>query len=147
MKEISLEEQKKIILNILVDFDRVCRNNNIRYTLAYGSLLGAVRHKGFIPWDDDIDIIVAREDYNRLMLILNNELTSNHEFITVKNNKGFSAPLAKIIDNTTVLIQLGKTTDSISLGAYIDVFVYDWVPADFQERKKVFKKAIFLQKI
>ena len=63
MQELSLEKQKLIMLEILLDFDKVCRNNGIRYSLAYGTLLGAVRHQGFIPWDDDIDVIVFRADY------------------------------------------------------------------------------------
>ena len=58
MQELSLEKQKLLMLEILLDFDKVCRNNGIRYSLAYGTLLGAVRHQGFIPWDDDIDVIV-----------------------------------------------------------------------------------------
>lgn len=52
MQELSLEKQKLLMLEILLDFDKVCRNNGIRYSLAYGTLLGAVRHQGFIPWDD-----------------------------------------------------------------------------------------------
>ena len=71
MQELSLEKQKLLMLEILLDFDKVCRNNGIRYSLAYGTLLGAVRHQGFIPWDDDIDVIVFRADYEKLIQILN----------------------------------------------------------------------------
>ena len=53
---------KKIALEILIDFDNLCRKNNIKYSLAYGTLIGAIRHKGYIPWDDDIDVIMLREE-------------------------------------------------------------------------------------
>ena len=147
MKEITKEEQKQLILDILIDFDQVCRNNNIPYSLAYGTLLGAVRHKGFIPWDDDIDVIVTRDNYNKLIDILNVKLQNNHKFICVENTQGFSAPLGKIIDNTTILKQIGHYSDKIDLGVYIDVFVYDWIPVDKKRQKKILNKAVFLDKL
>lgn len=97
MQELSLEKQKLLMLEILLDFDKVCRNNGIRYSLAYGTLLGAVRHQGFIPWDDDIDVIVFRADYEKLIQILNSQMQGNHSFICVENNPGFSAPLGKLL--------------------------------------------------
>lgn len=145
MQELSLEKQKLLMLEILLDFDKVCRNNGIRYSLAYGTLLGAVRHQGFIPWDDDIDVIVFRADYEKLIQILNSQMQGNHSFICVENNPGFSAPLGKIIDNTTILEQSGHFSDRINLGVYIDVFPYDMVPEKKSDRKKVLKKAVFLQ--
>ena len=147
MREISKEEQKCLILDILIDFDKVCKNNNIPYSLAYGTLLGAVRHKGFIPWDDDIDVIVTRENYVKLIDILNAKLQTNHKFICVENTKGFSAPLGKIIDNTTLLKEQGHYSDKIDLGVYIDVFVYDWIPVGKYEQNIVLNKAVFLTKL
>ena len=64
MKKLTLDEVKKIQLEILAYIDSFCKNNNISYFINYGTLLGAVRHKGFIPWDDDIDISMDREHYN-----------------------------------------------------------------------------------
>lgn len=65
-KEINVEELKQIQLDILKFVDKFCKENNLKYYLAYGTLLGAVRHKGYIPWDDDIDIIMFREDYENI---------------------------------------------------------------------------------
>ena len=65
MRQIDLEEKKKIQLEILDSIHSFCLHNDIKYSLGYGSLLGAVRHGGFIPWDDDIDIIMLRDDYTR----------------------------------------------------------------------------------
>ena len=73
MRKMSLEEIKETELNILVDFDKLCKENNLYYTLCGGTLLGAIRHKGFIPWDDDIDIGMYREDYERLKAAVIND--------------------------------------------------------------------------
>ena len=71
MKELTLEELKEIEFEILKVFDAFCKENNIRYFLAFGTLLGAIRYKKFIPWDDDVDVLVPREDYERLVKIFN----------------------------------------------------------------------------
>ena len=63
----DVRELQKRLLGIVVDFDRVCREHQLRYYVTYGSMLGAVRHRGFIPWDDDIDLGMPRDDYDRLI--------------------------------------------------------------------------------
>ena len=67
MKELTLQELKEIEFDILKMFDAFCKENNIRYFLVFGTLLGAIRYKKFIPWDDDVDVLVPREDYERLL--------------------------------------------------------------------------------
>ena len=141
MRELGLEEQKTILLEILADFDRVCRENGIKYSIAYGTLLGAVRHRGFIPWDDDVDVLVLREDYEKLRKILGEELEEGHRFICCEDEKRFTAPLAKIIDTRTVLRQLEHRSDRMDLGVYIDIFVLDYIPNDPEEREKTLKTA------
>ena len=67
MKELTIEEHKKLALDILIDVADFCEKNGIRYFLAYGTLIGAIRHKGYIPWDDDIDIMIPRPDYDKFL--------------------------------------------------------------------------------
>ena len=71
MRKLELEEIKQLQLNILDVFDAFCREHGLRYQLAYGTLIGAVRHKGYIPWDDDIDLVMPIEDYKRMTEIVN----------------------------------------------------------------------------
>ena len=70
-------------IEVLEDVNRVCKKNNISYFVTYGTLLGAVRHRGFIPWDDDIDICMPRSDYNRFMAIAKKELPEGYEILVV----------------------------------------------------------------
>ena len=77
-KEMTLGEVQNISLDILVHFHNFCIANNIKYSLGYGTLIGAIRHKGFIPWDDDVDVDMMREDYERFAQIFNNS-TSNSD--------------------------------------------------------------------
>ena len=85
-KPISFEEKRSIQLEMLKEIDAFCRNNGIKYSLAFGTLLGAIRHKGFIPWDDDIDIMMFREEYEKLCKIAPSEFTHPYFFQTEKTS-------------------------------------------------------------
>ena len=147
MIRISLDEVKKIALEILVDFDRVCVKNGLRYSLAYGTLLGAVRHRGFIPWDDDIDIIMPREDYNLFSQIADIELKDKYKLISINTDNRFGNPLPKIIDTGTVLHQEGHMTEQMDLGIYIDLFIVDKVPKNCFKRKVLYSMCKMYQKM
>lgn len=142
--EINNEQFKEIALNILLDFDKVCRENGIKYSLAYGTLLGAVRHKGYIPWDDDIDIIMLREEYEKFLKI-RNKLSEQHTFISIETNDLYSASLAKIYDNRTVLKET-LHRDLCDIGVYIDIFVYDFVPENVIKRRMLYYFALASRK-
>ena len=123
MKTIEVDEMKRIQLLILIDVANFCEENGIRYFLAAGTMLGAVRHHGFIPWDDDIDISLPRPDYNRLINEYKNRRYVLHCW---DNERDFLCPYTKIEDPETVLIDnldFGK-----SIGVNIDVFPVDGLP-------------------
>lgn len=126
MEELSLEEIKKVQLDILIYVDKICRDNNIEYSLAYGTLIGAIRHKGFIPWDDDIDIILKRSEYNKLLDILYSEENGKYKVFSPKD-EGYFYPYAKVSDLSTI-IREKNWPDYKDLGVNIDIFPIDFVP-------------------
>ncbi|MFB8588364.1 phosphorylcholine transferase LicD [Enterococcus casseliflavus] len=118
-----MSDLQKKLLNMMKDFHEFCENNNIKYYVIGGTFLGAVRHKGFIPWDDDIDIIIPRSDYNRLKS-LEHKLPKNLELMTkgFKNEKGTFA-YQKLVDRNTTLVE--NINEKRILGIYIDIFPLD----------------------
>lgn len=121
-----LRKQQLRMLEILLYVDRVCKEHNIRYWLSSGTLLGAVRHGGFIPWDDDLDIEMLREDYDRFI----KAFKDNDDFAlqTHKNDKYFLLPFAKIRDKHTLIEELGNNENYKHRGIFIDVFCLEESP-------------------
>ena len=103
MEKIGIKEIQKHLLGIAKEFDRICTKHNIPYFMLYGTMLGAIRHKGFIPWDDDMDFGVPIEYYKQLEGILENELQSPYRLCTFKNNPASVLPYIKIEDSSTVM--------------------------------------------
>ncbi|HOU67502.1 MAG: LicD family protein [Paludibacteraceae bacterium] len=127
MRHISLDELKQIQLNIMKTVHQFCVDNGLKYTLAYGSMLGAVRHGGFIPWDDDIDIIMPRKDYD--VFVRN----FRHEYINVYDSRkdiDYCYPFAKAVDSRTVL---EENTALENHGVDIDIFPLDDMFDDYSE--------------
>ena len=135
MIKVSDEERKKIQLSILKEIKNICEKENITYYLAYGTLLGAVRHKGFIPWDDDIDIMMPRKDYDRFI-----HLTKNNAFevISIETNNKYIYSFAKAVDYNTKLVVEGIRC-SLQMGVYVDIFPIDNVGNSYKEGKQFFK--------
>ena len=96
MNELTLDELKGIEFDILKHFDAFCKEHNIRYYLAYGTLLGAIRYKKFIPWDDDVDVLVPREDYERLLKIYKDN--AQYKLYAFEKDGKFNCPYAKLCD-------------------------------------------------
>ncbi len=138
-------------LEILVYLDEVCRQQNLTYYLAYGTLLGAIRHKGFIPWDDDVDIWMPRKDYMLLLEYLRQKGEEGRFVI----NEGKYKPkgdrpseLQMRILDTQTQIQRGYANTTITAYAWIDIFALDTFPDKKQKRYlKTFKKKLFWYKI
>lgn len=123
MRELELEEIRNIQLDILKEVSDFCDENNLTYFLCGGTLLGAIRHEGYIPWDDDIDIMMPKPDYERLIEGFKSEDLKlyNHNSI-----KGYNNPFVKISDTKTKAI--GRGIKDYEIGVNIDVFPLDGFP-------------------
>lgn len=140
MKKIGLEECHKLLLEIAKEFARICERNNIPYYMLGGTMLGAIRHKGFIPWDDDMDFGIPREYYNQALKILEKELPEKYKCCTYIKNDAVKAPFAKITDTTTRMddlkIDLPKEKQ---IGLNIDIFPLDYCNNNDKKIKTIYK--------
>ena len=142
MKELDINEIRSYQLGILTEVDSFCKRNNICYSLSGGTLIGAVRHNGYIPWDDDIDIMMLREDYERFC----NEFKSEHcKVYTHKNTKEYDYTFAKVSDERTFLEEYSNQ-DNI-LGINIDVFPIDNYSNDLVLSKKSYRIVEFYRNL
>ena len=124
MKEITPQELQEIQLQILAYIDRVCTEHHLTYFLDAGTLLGAVRHKGFIPWDDDIDLLMPRKDYEKLFQILKDDET--YPMINRHNAPNYIVPFSKVYDKRTCIKE--KVVDNPSYGVFVDIVPFDNLP-------------------
>ena len=127
-------------LDMAKEFKRICNKNNINYFMDSGTLLGAVRHKGFIPWDDDLDFGMLREDYEKFLKIATAELDSKYFLQTWKNDDGFPYGFSKIRKKNTVYVEAIDQKTSGHKELWIDIFPYDVYPDNVDCRKEQGKK-------
>lgn len=124
MKKIETEEMKKLELDMLIDVAKFCDENDIRYYLSGGTLLGAVRHKGFIPWDDDIDISMPRPDYLKFVSTYNGS-SEFYQVQSIENNDKYWRTFAKVFDTRTYLKEDAIRMPKDGNGVFIDIFPID----------------------
>ena len=130
-----------VLLDLLLEFDRVCKKHGIKYMIDGGTLLGAMRHGGFIPWDDDIDIVILREEYEKLQKVAKDEFMHPYFFQTYATDKGYPRNFARLRNSETTAIQRfeihnGRPLFAYNQGAFIDIFIEDNVPADVETRNQ-----------
>lgn len=140
MKKMEIKEQKKIMIELLEYFDKVCRKNNIKYSLIGGSLIGAIRHKGIIPWDDDIDVILLKNEYLKLIQILEDKNDSRYKLLTINNCRGYNFPFPKLVDKRTFVVEPKLLNQIEEYGIFIDIFSYSNTSNSEKIRIKDFKK-------
>ena len=142
---ISIDEAKRLEVGILNYVDDILTGNGINYWLDCGTLLGAVRHNGFIPWDDDIDLIILRKDYDRAIELLNSS-SERYKVLTMDNTEGYYYLFAKVTDTATHIIE--KDLKEIpGLGIYVDLFPLDYLPFNEKEYDSFVNKIFRLRSI
>ena len=141
MREISLEERKKLQLDMLVKIHDICQDNGWRYYMSSGTLLGAVRHKGYIPWDDDIDIMMPRFDYEQLCAFFSSRDKDENIRLISYRDKTSIYPFAKMVDSRTIVFE-HYVDPMYRTGVWVDIFPLDGVkksdetPFDFNDKIK-----------
>ena len=143
MKKNELERLQKEEIDILNEIVRICDKNNIPYFLAAGTLLGAVRHSGFIPWDDDIDLFMLRDDYNKFIKCAINEINDNYFLQCHDTDKYYYSSFIKVRKNNTLMIEEENENRKIHRGIWVDIFPLDYVKDD----SKILKFKVFLSKL
>ena len=129
LREVQLKE-----LELLIEIDRICKKHNIKYFLSWGSALGAVRHKGFIPWDDDIDISMFWEDYKKFEMICREELDNNYFYQSQKTDPNNWQSWNRIRINNTTAISREHSFVNCHWGLFIDIFPVFFVPSSKWQR-------------
>ena len=121
-----LRRQQLVMLDLLKHFDAICKEHDIKYWLSSGTCLGAVRHGGFIPWDDDLDVEMLREDYLKFEKVFHE--TEDYALQTYKNDPYYVVPYAKLRNKKTKIVEHGQDVKYKYRGIYIDIFVLERCP-------------------
>lgn len=134
-------------LEIAKEIRRVCRENGIRYFLADGSFLGAVRHQGFIPWDDDMDFGMLRADYERFMQIAPEKLKPEYCVQSWYTDPNYGLPFGKVMKKNTIYLEGKKTNRLKENGFYVDIFPFDYVPEEEASRQALAGRLLKIYRI
>lgn len=139
MKKLSFREAQLGAYGVLKFLDRLCRDNKLSYFLMYGSLIGAIRHKGIIPWDDDIDIMMPRPDYDKLIQICKNKKIYPFKLFENSIVPEYPHPIARMSDQRyRIVFDNEKDYD---IGLFVDIYPLDGVGNDFEKAHKLIRRA------
>jgi len=144
MDEINLQELRNVQIEILDFFHAFCLENNIHYSLACGTLLGAIRHKGYIPWDDDIDVQMVRPEYNKFLRLFPKSINSTYELFSLGTNPNYSLPFAKLADKRTFVIEYRNSTVK---AVNIDIFPVDYIKTLHPEEDTTYRRVKIIRKL
>ncbi len=139
-----MNDLQKCMLDIFKEFKKICDKNNIVYYGIDGTLIGAIRHKGFIPWDDDMDVCIKMEDYDRAISILEQQLPDYLELFKQENHLGFFSFFVKIVDKRTTFIEDEyKNYENAYMGVYLDIIPFVPIPNNKIKKSWFFIRAVF----
>ena len=143
----SLQKLHSCQLLLVEEIKRICEENNIKYFIIAGTLLGAVRHSGFIPWDDDMDIGMLREDYERFINACEKQLGDKFFLQTTDTDPAYGLNFAKLLLNDTVLVERVTSKNSCRKGVYVDIFPFDSAPNEKELVSRHSKKIYYLRRL
>ncbi|MEG2184652.1 MAG: LicD family protein [Cloacibacillus sp.] len=150
MQRLSENELKILhqrMLELLNEFERLCNILEIQYIAIGGTLLGAIRHHGFIPWDDDIDVALKREDYEKFLNLAARELGKEFFLQTFETDPGTTAYQAKLRLNGTLFIESSTIKRNMHQGIFLDIFPLDEIPRNGDESKKFCRQCFFWEQL
>lgn len=146
MNDIELRKLHNALLFIMDEIDRICVLNHINYTLTGGSLIGAIRHNGFIPWDDDMDVAMLRDDYERFVDVCKTQLDDKFIWQDIQTDSDYPYGFGKLTLKDTQYISKGHEKEQWQKGIYIDVFPLDNVPENqFSQSIFAFKNLLYIK--
>ena len=143
----ELKKLQGVLLDMLDDFNKLCKKHKIDYFVLDGTGIGAVRHDGFIPWDDDIDVRMLRKDYEEFIKYAEKEYGDKYYLKDYSNDKKYPYNFAKWCKKNTRFIDDNSDILKLDIGLFIDIYVIDYVPDDSKKRNKLLKRAWIMQKI
>lgn len=142
-----LKHIQNVELMILKDFIGICEENGLKYYLFFGTHLGAVRHQGFIPWDDDIDIIMFRDDYEKFLRIMESKKSEKYEILDCRYNSEYFFQFGKMCLKGTYASEVWDDQISYKTGIHIDLFILDKVPDNGIRGKLFVRKCLMFNKL
>lgn len=143
----TLKKLQQTEIDMLADIIDICEKYDINYFGIYGTLIGAIRHNGFIPWDDDMDIGMFREDYEKFEKVFDRELGDKYDLMTPLREKGFASTVIKVEKKGTKFVPECSKKMKCKQGIFIDIFIYDKVSSDQKLYQKQAKKTRFLARL
>lgn len=132
----NLNKVQKLQFEMAKEVARVCEQNNISYFICGGTFLGAIRHKGFVPWDDDMDFGMTRDNFEKFLEIAQAELGDKYFVQTWETDPGYGLPFAKVRLNGTEYIEKNSQAANMNKGVYVDIFPWDNIADDEADKKK-----------